>query len=120
MKRIAAILLIFIVLMQCSMRLAIITYYQINKAYISSTLCVNKEKPKMGCNGKCYLAKKLKAQEEGEKKIPSFVKGMEEMVLFCSSYSIQITLPSYNLSTNMNGHYSPSFYKSPTLGIFQP
>lgn len=34
--------------------------YQINKAYIAETLCVNRDKPQMHCDGKCYLSKQLK------------------------------------------------------------
>ena len=35
-------------------------YYQLNIDYIIETYCVNKEKPKLQCNGKCYLSKQLK------------------------------------------------------------
>ncbi len=33
--------------------------YAINYDYISKVLCVNKEKPKLQCNGKCHLTKEL-------------------------------------------------------------
>ena len=44
--------------------------YSVNYKYISSVLCVNKEKPSVHCNGKCYLSKELKktAEEESQKK----------------------------------------------------
>lgn len=38
--------------------------YELNKAYIIENFCVNKDKPMMNCDGKCYLAEKLKAQKE--------------------------------------------------------
>ncbi|WP_432712600.1 hypothetical protein [Pedobacter sp.] len=41
--------------------------YEFNKNYIVSTLCENRDKPVMQCNGKCYLAKKLKQEAEKEK-----------------------------------------------------
>lgn len=41
-----------------------IAYYQINKEYITRVLCENRDKPQLHCDGHCYLAKKLKAQEE--------------------------------------------------------
>ncbi len=34
--------------------------YQINKAYIARVLCVNRDKPQLHCDGKCYLDKQLK------------------------------------------------------------
>jgi hypothetical protein len=43
-----------------------IAYYQINKAYITRVLCENRDKPQLHCNGRCFLAKKLKAQQEKE------------------------------------------------------
>lgn len=41
-----------------------IAYYQINKEYITRVLCENRDKPQLHCNGKCYLAKKLKEQKD--------------------------------------------------------
>lgn len=33
--------------------------YAVNYNYIVTTLCVNKSKPQLHCNGKCYLSKEL-------------------------------------------------------------
>ncbi len=33
--------------------------YNLNKEYIVSVLCENRNKPELACNGKCYLNKKL-------------------------------------------------------------
>ena len=33
--------------------------YLLNYKYIATVLCVNKDKPEMHCNGKCYLMKEL-------------------------------------------------------------
>lgn len=41
--------------------------YELNKAYIASTLCENKAKPQMHCKGKCYLSNKIKQEEQKEK-----------------------------------------------------
>ena len=41
-----------------------VAYYQINKEYITKVLCENRDKPQLHCDGHCFLAKKLKAQEE--------------------------------------------------------
>ena len=34
-------------------------YFELNKEYIIKKYCVNKAKPKLKCNGKCHLSKKL-------------------------------------------------------------
>jgi hypothetical protein len=38
-----------------------------NQKYIASTLCVNRNKPWLHCNGKCYLAKKIQQAEQKER-----------------------------------------------------
>jgi hypothetical protein len=43
--------------------------YSINKVYIIKELCVNKTKPEMHCDGKCYL-KKQELQEAENEKLP--------------------------------------------------
>lgn len=42
--------------------------YELRKAYIIKNYCVNKNRPEMHCDGKCYLAKQIqKAEQEDEK-----------------------------------------------------
>ncbi len=50
--------------------------YAINYDYISKVLCINKDKPKLQCNGKCQLMKKLKQQKDDDYK--SLRVSMEE------------------------------------------
>jgi hypothetical protein len=45
--------------------------YLINKDYIAKNLCINKDKPKSCCKGKCHMIKELKktnTTSEGENK----------------------------------------------------
>ena len=42
-----------------------IAEYVMNYDYIVDVLCENKERPKLNCDGKCYLAKQL-AKESGQ------------------------------------------------------
>jgi hypothetical protein len=44
--------------------------FMLNRSYIAKNLCVNRDKPMMGCNGKCYLSKKLKEQEKQDRQAP--------------------------------------------------
>ena len=39
-------------------------YYLANYEYVAEVLCVNKDKPKLNCNGKCYLKKQLAQQND--------------------------------------------------------
>lgn len=42
--------------------------FNIRRDYIVKNLCVNRDRPLMLCNGKCYLAKKLAVLDEQEKR----------------------------------------------------
>lgn len=59
--------LIFMMLTANFSRFFIYAGFELNKNYIASELCENRDKPLMHCNGKCYLMKKLKQAEEKEK-----------------------------------------------------
>ncbi len=42
--------------------------YVLNQDYIAEFLCINKDKPKLQCNGKCHLVKELEKQQKNEPK----------------------------------------------------
>lgn len=44
--------------------------YYLNQDYIAKFLCINKDKPALHCNGKCYLMKQLEKQSK-EKNAPA-------------------------------------------------
>lgn len=68
LKRITAVLLLITLLLAQFSRMFVYAGFELNERYIATVLCENKDKPAMHCNGKCYLAKKLKQAEEKEKK----------------------------------------------------
>ncbi len=113
--------MILIVLLQCGTRLSILVYYQLNKKFIASTLCVNKAKPSIHCNGKCYLAKKLKAQEKKESELPKFLKELPELTWFVNNFNFSI--PKKTLLSNQSdifSWYSFGYFSSFSPSIFQP
>ena len=67
----STILLLLIVLLQIAGKWLIIADYTLNKAYIARTLCVNKAKPSMHCNGKCHLRKQLQKEDNGGAQTPN-------------------------------------------------
>jgi len=42
--------------------------FEMNESYIAKELCVNKNKPELHCNGRCYLMNKLKQAQDKEQK----------------------------------------------------
>ena len=71
MKVLTAILLLTIIFLQTFSSFVIRADYFINKSYIARVLCINKAKPETHCNGKCYLAKQLKQQENQDQQAPA-------------------------------------------------
>jgi hypothetical protein len=64
LKILATILLTFSIFIQTFSTFIIQADFFLNRTYIAKNLCVNRDKPTMHCNGKCYLSKKLKDQEK--------------------------------------------------------
>jgi hypothetical protein len=60
--------------------LGLYAYYTINKDMITQKLCVNKSKPQLHCNGKCYLSKQLKKAAENEKKQSQSLLEKDEII----------------------------------------
>lgn len=62
--------------------------YLIEKDYIAEFLCINKDKPELACEGKCYLMQQLAEQnEEKRQNLPPIV--MEDYPIgFVNLFSI--------------------------------
>lgn len=76
--------LLVIVLMASVKPVVPVMAFYLNQEYISSVLCINKDRPELHCDGKCFLSEKLRAQadEEQEKGLPVTGSGLELMVWF--------------------------------------
>lgn len=58
MKKAIAILTILIITASGLHKTLVFSYYEYDKTYIIENLCINKDDPEMGCEGKCYLMNK--------------------------------------------------------------
>ena len=81
--------------------------YAANRGYFAEVLCINKDKPELGCNGKCVLMQRIK-KALGEPVEPTPVKPIQNVSL--KDYPIgllaSLTLPevSYKcVPTNSDG-----------------
>ena len=66
-RRCLTILVVTCILASNFSRLFVYAGYQLNQKYIAATLCVNRNKPWLHCNGRCYLMKKIKQADEKQK-----------------------------------------------------
>jgi len=55
LKRIVSISLLLVLLLPGIYKCGVLLYYQLNKEYIASSLCVNIDRPITMCYGKCFL-----------------------------------------------------------------
>jgi hypothetical protein len=66
-RHLLAYILVFTVLTASCTQLFVYAGFTLNQKYIATQLCVNRDKPQLHCNGKCYLMRKLKQAEQKEK-----------------------------------------------------
>lgn len=79
--------------------------YLVNQDYITEFLCINKEKPKLQCNGKCYLVKALKKQQSSTSK--SLRVSLENYPIgFVTIFQIRT-----NNTVNLTKKNIPEFYE---------
>lgn len=122
MKNAIIFLLLFATLLPTVSQWGTIAYYHVNKDYIARVLCQNRDKPQLHCDGQCYLAKQLKAQQDKQdKETTERVQNTPILQLFCEAGElfefnpvwvdvVMADLPSYEF---------PS-YKSPSMGLLRP
>jgi hypothetical protein len=114
-------LLISLVLLQTFSREVLVVDFTLHQATITARFCVNKARPQLHCDGKCYFAKQLKKQEERESKSASPLKERLEM-LPVAFRSLVPTAPARCASAPV-GYGSPRSAWVPTTatrGIFHP
>jgi len=83
-------------------------------------LCINKEKPELKCNGKCYLNSELKKQQEKKQDFPLSVNEIKDAQFVVEELkSLLNQEAAFNGSTSTflyMGDYSQEFCKD----IFRP
>lgn len=63
MKKILSILLLICLSFQYFVQTGFIGWFGMNREEITNLFCINKEKPALHCDGKCFLKKELKVLE---------------------------------------------------------
>ncbi|WP_072359653.1 hypothetical protein [Chitinophaga sancti] len=109
-------LLTGLLLQNCSQYL-ISLEYKLNQNYIASVLCVNRDKPDMHCNGKCYLKKQLERDQQQQNN-GSAGKEKYEVSYIDDLYSYD--LRSYAPSIPLIAYYQSSVPYTPLSDTFRP
>jgi len=111
MQFIPGIFLAAMILLQSASLLLVDAGYNANHSYIAAALCMNRDKPQMHCDGKCFLKKELSKQQEKESSSQRTGHQNSSVTFFCeeiSSYHFFNNDKKF-LSPFQNIFYSPGF-----------
>ena len=99
-----------------------IAYYHVNKDYIARVLCENRDKPQLHCDGQCYLAKKLKTQQDKQdKETTERVQNTPLLQLFCqTNQPFQFSTSAVDLPVVSLPNYLLRVYVAPCFGLLHP
>lgn len=119
MKRLLSLILVTGILMQVSGSMIQLLEYSFNKGFIAAQLCIKKDVPGNGCQGKCHLKKELQKETERESDNPQQSSK--------SSVDWQVNHPAAdNLNapelviSNFYSTYSENFYPGYPAPVFHP
>lgn len=107
-------------------RSLVILNWKINQDIITEKYCVNKDKPMMNCNGKCYLSKQLEnlelKEEQERKEYPNPQQKVESVNYSWIIDDLILNLPKNNTSEKKKlGDCHKVFISTPhLLDFFHP
>ena len=90
MKKVIAILVFSITWIQAFYPLVTVVQYYAQKDYLSRNVCENRDKPKMHCDGKCCLRKKLAKESKEQAPSQRHTNSEQAITLFFQDTQINI------------------------------
>jgi hypothetical protein len=119
LRKFISLILLITMLIHAGSQIVIVIDYLVNTDFITETFCINKEKPKMKCNGKCHLSKELKKDEEKKSKGTFEIS---DIILFCQCDSAVITTKEleFQIVKKEGFIYIKNLLKAKTLAVFHP
>jgi len=118
LQRITAYLLIFSLITVNFSRFFIFAGFGLNRNYIATKLCENRNRPWLHCDGKCYFAKKIKQAEDKQ----ASDERQSQKSLFQEVYVISSTDVKFHSSLLqvISTPYTPTVPADRPATIFQP
>lgn len=80
MKAFFSYLLLALVLLQTLSREVLLVDFTLHQPALAARYCINKARPELHCDGKCYFAKLAKKQQQRESKAPNAAREKLEML----------------------------------------
>ncbi|MGO3708409.1 MAG: hypothetical protein ACTJGD_12010 [Mesonia hippocampi] len=99
--------------------------YAFNYDYIAEVLCINKDKPELDCNGKCYLMQQLAksstdAETENSPESNRSIKIEFQLLYFEELKTPTINWASFPVTKKEDNFYKNSYKHLHTTSILRP
>lgn len=121
MTRFFAFFLCTLLLLQTFGQELLVLDYQARKAEITRLFCVNKDKPRMQCNGKCHLRKQLRKASDAESKAPGgLAKVKYEVLPPAARFAPRLQAGGFAVAVRFAPAVAVCYAFSPEHGIFHP
>ncbi|MDR2235947.1 MAG: hypothetical protein LBE92_07475 [Chryseobacterium sp.] len=116
---------IFLTLYMVFRPLVPLAEYAVNYDYISKVLCINKSRPEVHCNGKCYLSKELakandtdssplnKTKNSGQKVLDTYI--LSDITAVSTAEKIPFSNFNFLYETAYSFLFLKSIFKPPVL-----
>ena len=110
MKKILSIIILLSFTAKPAVNFSIIAYYQTNLSQIIEDFCVNKDKPELNCDGKCYLAQKLDQSATNSDEVENNLEIAESFTLvFFSPLNYESTNSNSFIYKEINQNYKNNY-----------
>jgi hypothetical protein len=119
LKQWSAILLLVIVMAQTFSKCWVVVSFAINQRTIAATLCENRAKANSTCQGKCYLRKKMAAQQKQESAPLNGGKEKFEVLLF-NELSEEMNIEPFTMIATHIPTYRMATLQQEAAAIFHP
>lgn len=98
-------------------------WFKANQPFIAKELCINKDRPEMHCNGKCFLMTKMReVHRQGH---DNFVNGLEnllgkDLVYVFQAFTLRLLQPAPAVQHKSHFFYRISQSILHTLALIKP
>lgn len=120
-KRNIALALAVVFLLQLFSSVSIYADFIINNEYIATVLCINKEKPELQCDGKCYLKMELAKDEEKKQSQENILKENNKVQFVYEPYATGLPIEiALAVDTQASFYYHQISSQELAFSIFHP
>jgi hypothetical protein len=111
---------ISLVLLQSFSREVLLVDFTLNQSVITARYCVNKARPMLHCDGKCYFAKKARQQEERQKSAGPVKERLEMLPAAFGPWPALAARQATPASPRCYAALVPGHYAAPLGSVFRP